>query len=139
MSIAYILYLFVVFLVITLLVALPLFPFCKVRSRVKNYHPDLWVSKGPFGIIDFMSGTGALGNFVTFLGEAAQDEALKQKDPVLVKWARFSHELVKMLPKSFLGQIGVAVLFVYFMWCMTSGAMGAIGSLLLPAVAAVPG
>jgi hypothetical protein len=133
MSIAYILYLFVVFLVITLLLGLPLFPFCKVWSRVKNYHPDLWLSKGPFGVMDFMSGTGAIRNFITFLDEAAHDEGLKAKDPTLVKWARFSHELIKMLPKSFLGQIGVAVLFVYFMWCLTSGVMGAIGGLLLPA------
>jgi hypothetical protein len=89
-----------------------------VWSRVKNYHPDLWLSKGPFGVMDFMSGTGAIRNFITFLDEAAHDEGLKAKDPTLVK---------------FLGQIGVAVLFVYFMWCLTSGVMGAIGGLLLPA------
>jgi hypothetical protein len=131
---AYIVYLLVVFLVISLLLALPLFPFCKVWRRLKNYHPDLWLAKGPFGLMDFMAGGGTLKNFVAFLGEAANDEALKKKDPQLVSWARFSHELVKMLPKSFLGQIGVAVLFVYFLWVLLSGVMGAIGGLLLPKV-----
>jgi hypothetical protein len=121
-----IVYLFVVFLVTSLLLALPLFPFWKVWSRVKNYHPDLWMSKGPFTVMDFVTGTGVLRSFLDIVALADKDEELMRRDPELVKWARLAREVWKMAPRSFLWQIIYAIIFIYFAAFFTGLIMGVI-------------
>jgi hypothetical protein len=128
-----ILYIVVAALVMTLLIAIPLFPFCKLWSRIKNHHYDLWMSKGPFGLWDMMAHPELVRGFLDIVALADKDETLLQKDPELVKWARICREVWKMMPRSFLSQIGVTLLFVYFVWFFTGTIAGALGKLFVQA------
>lgn len=115
-----IVYLFVSALVICLLLAIPLFPFWKVWKRVRDHHPDIWASKGPFDLRSLVSGTGALRDFMTVVSLADRDEELIKQDAVLVKWARIAREVWKMMPRSFFGQVGAFLIFLYFVGFFTS-------------------
>lgn len=121
-----IVYIFVVFLVTSLLLAPPLFPFWKVWHRVKYHHPDLWAAKGPFTVMDFVTGTGVLRSFLDIVALADKDEELQRRDPELVKWARLAREVWKMMPRSFLWQIGYVLIFLYFVAFFTGLIMGLI-------------
>lgn len=107
-------YMIVTMAVICLLLALPLFPFWKVWKRLKSHHPDLWAGKGPFDVLTMISGTGAVGEFLEIVALAEKDEELIKRDPELIKWTRFSREVLRMLPRSFMAQIGYALIFMYF-------------------------
>lgn len=107
-------YIIVAMVVICLLAALPLYPFWKVWKRLKTHHPDLWAAKGPFDLLTMISGTGAIGEFLEIVALAEKDEELIKRDPELIKWTRFSREVTRMLPRSFMAQIGYTLIFVYF-------------------------
>lgn len=128
-----ILYIVVAGLVITLLLAIPLFPFCKLWSRIKNHHYDLWMSKGPFGLWDMMADPGLVRGFLDIVALADKDDALLTKDPELVKWAKVSREVWKMMPRSFLSQVGVFFVFLYFVWFLTGTIAGGLGKLFVEA------
>lgn len=107
-------YMIVMMCVICLLAAIPLYPFWKVWKRLKTHHQDLWLGKGPFDVLTMISGTGAIREFLEIITLAEKDEVLAARDPELIKWARLSCEVLRMLPRSFMGQIGCALLFVWF-------------------------
>jgi hypothetical protein len=121
-----IVYLFVVFLVTSLLLALPLFPFCKTWIRVKRYHPDLWNSKGPFDIMTLVTHSEVVRGFMDIVALADRDEELMKRDPELIKWTRLSREVWKMAPRSFGKQILYFFIFLYFVFFFTQMIMGII-------------
>jgi hypothetical protein len=100
--------------VICMLAFIPLYPFWKVWKRLKTHHPDLWAAKGPFDVLTMISGTGAIGEFLEIIALAEKDEELIKRDPYLIKWTRLSREVVRMMPRSFMGQIGCVLIFIWF-------------------------
>lgn len=123
-----ILYIFVAACVMTLFIGLPLFPFWKVWKRLKTHHLDLWMAKGPFDLWNLTSHPELVRGFLDIVALADQDETLRNNDPYLVKWTKISREVWKMMPRSFMGQLGVALVFLYFVWFFTSSIVGAIYS-----------
>lgn len=121
-----IVYLVVVLLVTSLLLALPLFPFCKTWLRLKRNHPDLWASKGPFDIMNMVTHSEVVRGFMDIVALADRDEELAKADPELIKWTRLSREVWKMAPRSFGMQIVYFFIFLYFAWFLTSLIMGLI-------------
>jgi hypothetical protein len=119
-----IVYLVVVLLVTSLLLALPLFPFCKTWLRLKRHHPDLWNSKGPFDIMNLITHSEAVRGFMDIVAVADRDEELAKSDPELIKWTKLSREVWKMAPRSFGMQIVYFFIFLYFTWFLTSMLMG---------------
>ncbi len=109
-----VIYMIVMMCVICLLIALPLYPFWKVWGRLKTHHPDLWAAKGPFDPLTLVSGTGAIGEFLEIIALAEKDEELIKRDPYLIKWTRLAREVIRMVPRSFMGQIGYAIVFIWF-------------------------
>lgn len=118
-------YIVVAGLVMILLLALPLFPFCKVWKRLKTHHPGLWASKGPFDPVSLMAHPNLVRGFLDIVALADKDETLLNSDPELIKWCRVSREVWKMMPRSFLAQIGYALVFLYFVGFFTSAIVGA--------------
>ncbi|MDI1228528.1 MAG: hypothetical protein PSY14_12670 [bacterium] len=123
-----ILYIFVAACVMTLFMGLPLFPFWKVWQRLKTHHWDLWMAKGPFDIWNLTSHPELVRGFLDIVALADKDETLIKSDPYLVKWTKIAREVWKMMPRSFMGQLGVALVFLYFVWFFTSSIVGAIYS-----------
>ena len=119
-------YIFVVLLVTSLLLSLPLFPFCKTWLRLKKYHQDLWDAKGPFDIMTMVTHSESVRGFMDILALADRDEELIKRDPELVKWCKLSREVWKLAPRGFMGQIGYFFVFLYFAWFLTSLIMGTI-------------
>ncbi len=113
-------YILVVICVICLLLAIPLYPFWKVRARLKSHHPDIWAAKGPFDMLTLMAHGSAVREFLEIITLAEKDEELKKRDPELVKWAGLGREIMRMLPRSFLGQLGYVLVFMYFVWFLTT-------------------
>ena len=107
-------YMIVMMCVICLLAAIPLYPFWKVWKRLKTHHQDLWLGKGPFDVLTMITGTGAVSEFLEIIALAEKDEELIKRDPELIKWTRMSREVIRMLPRSFMGQIGYTIIFVWF-------------------------
>ncbi len=125
-----ILYIVVAGLVMTLLIGIPLFPFCKVWLRLKSDHLDLWMSKGPFNLWDMMAHPELVRGFLDIVALADKDETLMQRDPALVKWAKLAREVWKMMPRSFIAQIGWALVFVYFVCFFTGTIVNAIAKVM---------
>lgn len=123
-----ILYIFVAACVMTLFIGLPLFPFWKVWKRLKTHHLDLWMAKGPFDLWNLTSHPELVRGFLDIVALADQDETLRNNDPYLVKWTKIAREVWKMMPRSFMSQLGVALVFLYFVWFFTSSIVGAIYS-----------
>jgi hypothetical protein len=119
-------YIFVVFLVTSLLLALPLFPFWKTWKRVKDHHPDLWASKGPFDFMNLITHSELVRSFMDIVALADRDEELVKRDPELIKWTRLSREVWKMAPRSFGMQILYFFIFLYFTWFLTSLILGVV-------------
>ncbi len=113
-------YIVTVFLVTALLLSIPLFPFWKVSERLKTHHPDIWNSKGPFGILSLLAAPALLGSFFEVLEQVEKDAAMKKNDPELVKWCVMAREVLRMLPRSFPAQIGYFIIFLYFTGFFTS-------------------
>lgn len=112
-------YIFVVLLVTSLLLALPLFPFCKTWLRLKKYHPDLWNDKGPFDLMTLLTNSATVRGFMDIIALADRDEELVKRDPELIKWTKLSREVWKMAPRSFGKQILYFLVFLYFEWFLT--------------------
>ena len=115
---------FVVYIVIgafvmLLLLSVPLFPFWKVWQRLQTHHPDIWKSAGPFEIRDMLASPDLIGIFIKVLVRMEVDTALKERDPVIVKWARASMELVRMLPRTFPARLGYFIIFLYLTYALT--------------------
>lgn len=113
-------YIFVVFLVTCFLLCLPLFPFWKVWKRIKDHHPDLWDSKGPFTPRAMLADTYLMRSFFDIITLADRDEVLVARDPELIKWTRVAREVWKVMPRSFGAQIFTFILFLYFVGFFTS-------------------
>lgn len=128
------LYMVVGAFVMVLLLALPLFPFCKVWLRLKNYHLDLWMSKGPFDLWEMLAHPEVVRGFLDIVALADKDETLMEKDPDLVKWCRFAREVWKMMPRTFIGQIFAAVVFIYFVCTFTGSIVGLFARFFTPAM-----
>jgi hypothetical protein len=107
-------YIFVIALVIGLLLSIIFFPFWKVWKRVKDHHPDLWASKGPFDVVNMLTGTGVVRSFLDIVALADKDDNLLKGDPELIKWTRMSREVWRMAPKGFGMQIVYVCIFAYF-------------------------
>lgn len=112
-------YMFVVAFVTVLLLALPLFPFWKVWIRIRRRHPDIWAAQGPFDILSLVS-KGSTGRALWDVIVAAKDPQTVKGDKHLVYWARVAREVAGMMPKSFIGQIGAAIVFLYFVLFFSS-------------------
>ncbi len=112
-----IVYILVVFFVTVLLVGPALYPFWKVTKLLKERHEDVWLSQGPF---DFktMIIYSTTGNLIKFIKTAHEIPAVKA-DKELVRWIRTCRDILKMLPRSFIAQIGYAMVFLYFVGFLT--------------------
>lgn len=117
-------YIFVVLLVTSLLMALPLFPFWKTWARLKAKHPDLWASKGPFDIMNLVTHSEVVRSFMDIVALADRDEELMKRDPELIKWTRLSREVWRMAPRSFGQQILYFFIFLYFVYFFTHLLLG---------------
>lgn len=119
-----IVYILVVLLVISLLMAPAFFPFWKTWKRIKNHHPDLWASKGPFDFMNLITNSGVVRSFMDIVALADRDEELVKRDPELIKWTRLSREVWKMAPRSFGSQVLYFFIFLYFVFFFTQLLMG---------------
>lgn len=119
-----IVYIFVVLLVTSLLLSLPLFPFCKTWLRLKRYHADLWNSKGPFDFFNLITHSEVVRSFMDIVALADRDEELIKRDPELIKWTKLSREVWKMAPRSFGMQILYFFIFLYFVFFFSQVLMG---------------
>ncbi len=117
-----IIHIFICIVVGCILLAPFVLPFWKVWARLKSHHPDIWHAKGPFDPVTMMAHGYVVSNFFEIIALAEHDEVLKERDAVLVKWARVSREMMQLLPKSFIGQVGSVILF----FAMTYALAGAI-------------
>ena len=104
------------FLIVTLcvifaLLSLPLFPFFRLQKHIKQNRQDLWIDKGPFDLLNLLSGGDIRDSFFGIIKET--DENVEE-DAELVKWAKLCHEIVKMFPKSFIGQVGYFFILLFF-------------------------
>ena len=113
-------YIVVAVFVIALLLSIPLFPFWKVWSRIKSHHQNIWLSAGPFEVMSMIASPGLAGIFIDVLIRMETDKELQARDPVLGKWVRMSMELLRMMPKTFLSQLGYFLLFLYFTEALTT-------------------
>lgn len=127
-----ILYMVVAALVMVLLIAIPLFPFCKVWSRLKTHHLDLWMAKGPFDLWEMMAHPEYVRGFLDIIALADKDETLMANDPYLVKWSRIAREVWKMAPRTFVMQVVYALAYLYFVWFFSSTIVGLIARLITP-------
>lgn len=119
-----IVYIVVAVLVISLLLAIPAFPFWKVWRRVKTHHPDLWAAKGPFDAVNMMARPELFRGLLDIIALADKDEVIRARDPELVKWSRLAREVWRMMPSSFLGQITYFFILLYFVFFFTTLIMG---------------
>ena len=110
----------VVAFVTALLLSIPLLPFWKVWQRIKFHHPDIWRSAGPFELMSMIASPGLAGIFINVLIRMENDKVLLSRDPVLKKWVHISMELVRMMPRTFMAQIGCFFVFLYFADLLTT-------------------
>ncbi|HRI76652.1 MAG: hypothetical protein H3C49_06615 [Alphaproteobacteria bacterium] len=97
-------------------------PFWKVWARLKSHHPDIWHGKGPFDVVTLLAHGYVVKNFFEIIALAEHDEELKARDGELVKWARVSREMLRLLPQGFMGQVGCVILFLVLTY-MLGGAI----------------
>ena len=116
----FIVYIVVVAFVIALLLSIPLFPFWKVWHRIKTHHPDIWRSAGPFDLASLVASPGLIGIFINVLIRMENDKELQRRDPVIGLWCRVSMEIVRMMPRTIVAQIGCFLVFLYFTDLLTT-------------------
>jgi hypothetical protein len=115
----FIVYIAVAVFVMTLLLAIPLFPFWKVWARLKTQHPDIWQSAGPFQPADMLRSHGLISIFIQVVIRISTDTALQQRDPLLVKWSRMSVEVMRLMPRTLASQAAYVIIFVYLAYRLT--------------------
>lgn len=120
-------YIVIVFLVTVLLLAIPLFPFWKVASVARKRHPALWMEYGPADIRTFLAYPGMLLELPRQVAKASKDKSGEnpahvaiRRDSELIKWTRMALEVRKIAPKSFIGQIGAVIVFLWFLILFTN-------------------
>jgi len=113
-------YIVIVTFVIALLLSIPLFPFWKVWQRIKTHHPDIWRSAGPFELMSMVASPGLIGIFLSVVIRMETDKDLQSRDPVLGKWVRWAMEIVRMMPRTFMSQVGYFLGFLYFTDLLTT-------------------
>lgn len=118
-----IVYIVILLLVTALLLSIPLFPFWKVWRRLKSHHPKRWAEQGPFDLHSMMAHPAIISTLMDIIKTYETDPAIKKRDPVLIKWTKWAREVLEMVPKSFLTQIGYALVFIYFVSFFTSTIM----------------
>lgn len=107
-----IVYIVVAAFVMVLLLSIPLFPFWKVWQRMKSHHPDIWKSAGPFEPQDMIRSPGLIDIFLQVVIKMEHDKALRERDPLIVKWAGVAMEVVRLLPRTTFSRIiGVIIFF----------------------------
>jgi hypothetical protein len=121
MSITYFL---VVFVVTFLLLSLVFFPFCKVHRRIKTYHPDLWVSRGPFDAVSMMAHGQRVTDFFKLANTVHADTTRAQQDPDLARWSLRCSQMSEMAPKTFFMQVAYLIGFLYFVMLFTGLILG---------------
>ncbi len=107
-------YIVVAAFVIALLLSIPLLPFWKVWQRIKTHHSDIWRSAGPFELMGMLASPGLIGIFIDMLIRMENDKDLQTRDPYLGKWVRLAMEVIRMMPRTFLSQVGYVAVFLYF-------------------------
>lgn len=115
-----IVYIVVVAFVTALLLSIPLLPFWKVWLRIKSHHPDIWRSAGPFEVMSMIASPGLAGIFIDVLIRMENDKDLLGRDPFLRKWVHIAMEVVRMMPRTFMSQIGYFLVFLYFTNLLTT-------------------
>lgn len=120
-------YFFVVFLVTSLLMAIPLLPFCKVWMRLKTHHPDIWHGKGPFDFRSMLSHGILVTDFLDIAKTSHTDADISARDPVLARWSMYCKQISEMAPKNFMMQIVYLVVFLYFVGFFCKLIFGIIG------------
>jgi hypothetical protein len=132
MSILYDLaYIVVALFVTALFLAAAVFPFWKVRARMKSHHPDLWAAKGPFDWEDFKNSPAAtFADFMTVVSLADRDEILLQRDKAFIRWTRLAREIYKIFPVTLKDYFVYFILFAGFVLLVTHLLMGALVGLL---------
>ena len=116
----FVVYIVVAVFVMTLLLSVPLFPFWKVWARQKAQHPDIWQSAGPFQPADMLRSHGLISIFIQVVIRMSNDEALQQRDPLIVKWSRMSVEVMRLMPRTLASQTGYVIIFVYLTYKLTT-------------------
>lgn len=99
--------------VMALFLALPLFPFWKVWTRMRSHHPEIWRAAGPFEVGDMIRSPGLVGIFVSVLMKMNRDADLRQKDPVIAGWTAATIEVLRFIPKGLAGQAVAGLVFFY--------------------------
>lgn len=107
----YIIHILFAIIVGCLLLTPVVLPFWKVWSRLKSHHPAIWQSRGPFDPVTMMAHPYVVSNFLEIIALAEHDETLKAHDPILVKWTHVAREMLRMLPRSLIGQTLAVLLF----------------------------
>lgn len=118
-----IIHIFIGVLVACLLLTPAVLPFWKVWRRLKTHHPDIWHAKGPFDPVTLMAHSYVVKNFFEIINLADRDETLMERDPELIKWARVAREMMRILPHSFLGQLGFVLLLFAMVYAMSGAVM----------------
>ncbi len=103
-------------------------PFWKVWARLKSHHPDIWQAKGPFDPVTFLAHGYVAKNFFEIIALAEHDEALKARDPYLVKWAHTGREMIRMMPRGFIKQILAALVFMALVYAISGEIMTVFGA-----------
>ena len=118
------LYVFCGFVVISCMLALPIYPFFKVWKRLRDHNRDLWNGMGPFGLLDLITTERVQRNFIRIINIAKDQEELQERDPELIKWTNVCREFLKALPKGFVKQILVGIVLLFIASSFTSGLVG---------------
>lgn len=115
----YVVYIFIGLFVTALLLALLLFPFWKVWRRLRDHHPDIWQSAGPFAVRDMLRSWGLAGIFIDVIVKINRDKDRQAQDPTLAKWVRACVELIRMFPRTWGARIGTLALFSLIVYKLT--------------------
>lgn len=122
-----IIHIFVYFFVGCLLLTPLALPFWKVWKRLKTHHPDIWHAKGPFDPVTMMAHGYVIKNFFEIIALGEHDEALKERDPELVKWTHVSREMIRLMPRGMGGQIVAVIIFLTLLYALSAEIMGIFG------------
>lgn len=102
------------------MLAIPLFPFWKVRKIIRDHHPDIWAHYGPFDLQNLLATAEIQKNFFRIVALGGEDVKLKSEDARLATWLRICREVWAMAPQSFGRQVLYFALYLFFVGTFTS-------------------
>ena len=69
--------------------------------------------------MSMIASPGLAGIFIDVLIRMENDKELQARDPYLGRWVRTAMEVLRMMPRTFLSQIGYFLIFLYFTEVLT--------------------